>query len=238
MRWRWRWWRWSSRLRTFFSPLCWSRLTTSYKWDSRSLKTKTITNLLSQEVKGLTVEDCEQSKCEVDPVKFAQTLAAQGGGQDLKVINNIATFHSYAKFCQIASSCRTAHKHDHGAGGCPSELCFTVIDNTCQYSQYLSIVNSLQLLGLNPTNSSILGNIVKVFRMCGLLVRSNVWHDWSGRQWGVKGGQGSLVRCGHQGRDCSCWWSSYITNEQHCLLYRERRKQLRRTTLEMLMLRR
>ena len=37
-------------------------------------------------MKSLTVEDCEQSKCEVDPVKFAQTLAAQGGGQDLKLI--------------------------------------------------------------------------------------------------------------------------------------------------------
>ena len=125
---------------------------------------KTITILLSQEVKSLTVEDCEQSKCEVDPVKFAQTLAAQGGGQDLKLINNIATFHSSAKFSHIASSCRTAHKHDNCARGCPGELCFARIDNTCQKSTVF-----LQLLGLNPTNSSILGDIVKVLRMCGLV---------------------------------------------------------------------
>ena len=45
-----------------------------------------IANLLSQEVKSLTVEDCEQSKCEVDPVKFAQTLAAKGGGQELRLV--------------------------------------------------------------------------------------------------------------------------------------------------------
>ena len=87
---------------------------------------------------GLTVEDCEQSKCEVDPVKFAQTLAAEGGGQDLEIINNIATFYSSAKFCKIASSCRTAHRHDHGSRGCPGELFLLVltmlvsIDNTCR----------------------------------------------------------------------------------------------------------
>ena len=37
-------------------------------------------------MKSLTVEDCEQSKCEVDPVKFAQTLAAKGGGQELRLV--------------------------------------------------------------------------------------------------------------------------------------------------------
>ena len=84
-------------------------------------------------MKGLTVEDCEQSKCEVDPVKFAQTLAAEGGGQDLKLINNIATFHPSAKFSHITSSCRTARKHDHGTRGCPGELCLARIDNACQY---------------------------------------------------------------------------------------------------------